>query len=360
MRYRTVLCAALLACGVTSSSSSDAQPTQAEIEASKKVAADAANKAVDAFRDGKYEDAIAGFQKADKAFHALKFVLYIARAQAKLGKLVAARATYEAIVKEQLPAYAPPEFFTAQADAKKELVDLIARIPTIQLQVKAGVTGATLDGATVAAGQAIPVDPGEHTIAAIGPDQRPFSRKVTVQERDAKVEALEPPGASSTVPPTATTPAATTSATAPASTAGPGASQAPTATAPAATGAGGSFLGGMPTATKVSYGIGAAGLVLGAVFGGLTLAKKGDYDALRGATPLDATAVNDAASQGRTFAIVTDVGFLAAIAGAAAGTIVWIVAPRAPAPAADHGATGAARTLAVGARANGLTVGGTF
>ena len=129
MRYRTVLCAALLACGVTSSSSSDAQPTQAEIEASKKVAADAANKAFDAFRDGKYEDAIAGFQKADKAFHALKFVLYIARAQAKLGKLVAARTTYEAIVKEQLQTYAPPEFFTAQADAKKTATSAPQRPP---------------------------------------------------------------------------------------------------------------------------------------------------------------------------------------------------------------------------------------
>ena len=303
MRYRTVLCAALLACGVTSSSSSDAQPTQAEIEASKKVAADAANKAVDAFRDGKYEDAIAGFQKADKAFHALKFVLYIARAQAKLGKLVTARATYEAIVKEQLPAYAPPEFFTAQADAKKELIDLIARMP---------------------------------------PD---------------------PVSTATTAAPTATAPAATAPATA--VTAGPTASQAATSAAraaptPTAPGSGGSFLGSMPTATKVSYGIGAAGLVVGAVFGGLTLATKGDYDALRGATPLDAKAVNDAASQGRTFAIVTDVGFLAAIAGAAVGTIVWIVAPRAPGPAADSGAARTPRTLAVGARANGLTVGGTF
>ncbi len=303
MRYRTVLCAALLACGVTSSSSSDAQPTQAEIDASKKVAADAANKAFDAFRDGKYEDAIAGFQKADKAFHALKFVLYIARAQAKLGKLVAARTTYEAIVKEQLPAYAPPEFFTAQADAKKELIDLIARMP---------------------------------------PD---------------------PVSTATTAAPTATAPAATAPATA--VTAGPTASQAATSAAtaaptPTAPGTSGSFLGSMPAATKVSYGIGAAGLVVGAVFGGLTLATKGDYDALRGATPLDAKAVNDAASQGRTFAIVTDVGFLAAIAGAAVGTIVWIVAPRAPGPAADNGAARTPRTLAVGARANGLTVGGTF
>ena len=87
MRTKSLLCAVLLVLGTVASSSS-AQPTQAEIDAAKKVAAEAANKAFEDFNAGKYDEAIAGFQKADKSFHGLKFGLYIGRAQAKQGKLL--------------------------------------------------------------------------------------------------------------------------------------------------------------------------------------------------------------------------------------------------------------------------------
>lgn len=347
MHLRTILCAVVVTCAALTSPAL-AQPTQAEIEAGKKAAAEAANKAFDAFKDGKYEDAIAGFQKADKAFHASKFILYIARAQAKLGRLGAAKSTYESLVKEQLATYAPPEFFAAQADAKKELADLLPRIPTLTIQAKPGITGVTLDGQPAALGQPIPLDPGEHTIAATAPDHRSLSKKVALQERDAKTETLEPPAVA---PPPVVTATATAAPTATlTTTASPSATGAPSA-APAGTG---SFLSSMPTVTKVTYGVGAAGLIVGAVFGGLTLSTKGDYDSLK--TTGNAADINAAASQGRTFAIVTDVGFLAAIAGVAAGTIVWIVSP---APAAPSGPkTG--RSLVVAPRGSGLTIGGTF
>lgn len=174
---------------------------------------------------------------------------------------------------------------------------------------------------------------------------------MTLQERDAKTETLEPPAVT---PPVAT---ATVTA-APTATQTTSASPSTTAAPTAAPAGAGSFLSNMPTVTKVTYGVGAAGLIVGAVFGGLTLSTKGDYDALK--TSGNAADINAAASQGKTFAIVTDVGFLAAIAGAAAGTIVWIVSPSpSGAPSSPNG-TKTGRSVLVTPRANGLSIGGTF
>lgn len=361
MRVRALLCVVVIAC-VAPAFPALAQPTQAEIEASKKVAAEAANKAFDAFKDGKYEEAIAGFQKADKAFHALKFVLYIARAQAKLGKLGAAKTAYESLITEQLATYAPPEFFAAQSDAKKEIVDLLPRIPTLTIQARPGVTGVTLDGQPAAIGQPLSLDPGDHLIVATGPDQRPISKKITLQERDAKTETLEPPAVAP--PPVVTATASASGKQAPSAT------LSPSSTTSAAVPSTGSFLSSMPLVTKVTYGVGAAGLVLGAVFGGLTLAKRGDYDALRAGGAGDAHAVNEAALQGRTFGLVTDIGFLVGIAGVATGTIVWIVSPARPAPGprgvdvagakASSSGKKTDRILSVSPQPNGLSISGTF
>lgn len=325
MRLRALLPAALLVAALAPPAL--AQPSPAQIEAAKKTAAEAADKALDAFDAGQYAEAIAGFQSADKAFHAPKFQLYIARAQAKMGKLVAAKATYQAIVDEKIPVFAPAEFFTAQADAKKELADVTARIPTLQIQVKGGISTASLDGQPVAIDMPIPVDPGGHTLVGAGGGAGEARLQITVEEREAKTAVLEPPEA----PPDPTSD--------PSGAAGRGAAP--------------GLLSRMPVPAYAAYGAAAVGLVVGGVFSGLTLAKKGDYDALRGADPVDAKLVNDAAGQGRAFAIVADVGFLVAIAGAAAGTVVWIVAPKREAPSAGP-------SLFVAPHAGGMTIGGSF
>lgn len=309
-----------------------AQPSPAQIEASKKAAAEAADKALDAYQAGKFADAIAGFQTADEAFHAPKFQLYVARSQARLGKLVAARSTYEAIVAEKIPVFAPQEFFSAQADAKKELAQLTIRIPSLQIQSRGGIESVTLDGKPVPLGKPVPVDPGDHTVTGAGPGAIEARLTVTVQEGEKKTALLEP---------SASNPVPTTTAV-------------PTATEPPSAGA----TNRIPIPTYVAYGAGAVGLVVGGIFSGLTLAKKGDYDTLRKADPIDATQVNAAAAQGRTFAVVADVGFLVAIAGAAAGTLVWVLSPKPKETTKDAQNTDPA--LFVAPRVGGVTLGGSF
>lgn len=310
-----------------------AQAPSTEIEAAKKVAAETANGALAAFEAGKYEDAITGFQKAEKAFHAPKFLLYVGRSQVKLGRLLAAKDTYEGIVREKLAAYAPAEFFSAQATARKELAEITNRIPSLRVQTPGGILAVTVDGKAVSPGQAVPVDPGEHTITGTAPGRPEVRRKITVAEGEARTETLEPPPA----------------APATSGVAGPAAD--PTS-APGAAGTGAPGRG-VPTVTYVAYGTGAAGLVLGAIFGGLTLVKKGEFD--RSPTA-------EAADQGETFSHVADAGFALALVGAAVGTIVWVVSPRDSGPSPPRGSRAAPPPpgLFVAPRAAGLTIGGTF
>lgn len=326
MRFRAVLLVALLG-SASIARPAFAQPSASQIEASKKVAADHANRAFEAYQSGKYADAVAGFQAAEAAFHAPKFLLYIARSQSKLGKLTAAKGTYESVAKEQLPAYAPTEFFSAQADARKELIELLPRIPTLRIQGAPGITKLTLDGQPARLGEPLAVDPGEHTIVGTGGGEPEVRTKITLQERQTETVTLERPAAS------------------------PGAS---VAAAPPVTPSPEEPPRRIPTAAYVAYGAGALGLLAGALFGGLTLAKKGEHEALLRASPVAAREANDVAAQGRTFAVAADVGFATALAGAAAGTIVWVVSSREP------GAATPGRSVLVAPRAGGVAVGGTF
>ena len=345
MSQRWLLTAALAA--LTLAGPAMAQPKKAEIEAAKKEAIAIADKGVDAFRASKYEDAIAAFSKADQKFHVPKFLLYVARSQVKLGRLLAAKATYQAIVDEKLPPYAPDEFFAAQSDAKKELVELENKIPTVRIEVNGLPAGqapvVTLDGTALAAadlGRPLARDPGAHTIVVAAAGRPQITRNVNLREGGSESVILE---MGVTAPPA---PAATSTATAPAVTA--------TATGPAPTSTAAPEApksGGIPTLTIAAWGVGAAGLVTGAVMGGLALSKHGDFNA---------QPTRDALDQGRLFSLVADIGFGAAVAGAAVGTIYWLVTKPKSDGASPPAKGGVFLAPAVGAAGGGAAVTGRF
>lgn len=182
-----------------------AQPTP-EAKAAAGVAAD---KGLDLYTAGRYEEALAAFEKADQTFHAPTFVLMMARSLAKLGRLCEARARYQQVIDEPLAHYAPPAFFKAQAQAKEELPPLLPRIPTLQVSV----TGAPasylrliIDGLPAAPGKALPLDPGDHIVTAAIPGFGRETRQVTLQEGAHEqvtldLQALPPePSARTTTP----------------------------------------------------------------------------------------------------------------------------------------------------------------
>ena len=210
-------CLTLLAALPTRAASAQPAPppvSHADAKAAAKAAADRGQKLFDA---GQYEQAIAAFLEADRHFHAPTILLVAARAHERLGRLREARAQYQSILDEQLAHYAPQLFFDAQATARTELADRLPRIPPLQIFV----TGAPaadvqllLDGQPTSIGEALPQNPGEHTITATAPDREPGKQTVTLQEGTQARITLElqpppppPPPPKPVMPPPLSTPA---------------------------------------------------------------------------------------------------------------------------------------------------------
>jgi hypothetical protein len=100
------------------------------------------------------------------------------------------------------------------------------------------------------------------------------------------------------------------------------------------------------TAAYVTFGVGAAGLVVGSTFGVLALHDRSQLDQVcinRACPPSQNSAIQSLSRD----ALVSDIGFGVALAGAIAGVVLWIAAPsgtpassidgRAPAQAHDTG-----------------------
>jgi hypothetical protein len=171
-----------------------AQPATAPPEEAKAAAKVAADKGKQHFDAGRYQEAIAAFREADAHFHAPTFLLMMARAHDKLGRLREARALYQQVIDEKLAHYAPRVFFDAQASARKEIGPLTERIPMLEIQVT-GAAGkdarVTVDGQQAAIGEPLPQDPGEHTVTGATPGRAPVTRVVTLAERASQLVTLD-------------------------------------------------------------------------------------------------------------------------------------------------------------------------
>jgi hypothetical protein len=88
--------------------------------------------------DGKFADALARFESAQKLFDAPTHLLHIAECQALTGRLVEASETYETLTHKTLAPGAPDAFTQAQQQGQAELPALRARIPSLRVTVKPG------------------------------------------------------------------------------------------------------------------------------------------------------------------------------------------------------------------------------
>jgi len=242
--------------------SSTAAFAQTDLE--RATARDAANSGRASFEAGQYEKAIDQFSRAEQLVHAPPHLLYLARAQAKLGKLVAAHETYLKITRETLKPNAPKAFSDAQGFAEQELAAVDARLPyvTVTLQgapangVSIDMDGTLLPSAMI--GIPLPIDPGQHVFKATG---SATSEPVTVRIAEAAKQSvvLKANPVAAAPPPVA--PAA----------AGPGGASEPLPDE------GSQGTSGLRIASYVSFGVGAIGLGVGTVF--LLKAKSSDDDA---------------------------------------------------------------------------------
>jgi hypothetical protein len=151
-----------------------ASTASAQTDESRASARAAATEGLHALQEGRYKDALDLCTRAESLMHAPTHLLLIARAQTKLGHLVAAQEAYIKIQRERLAPNAPRAFADAQAAAADEQGALAPRVPTLKVAVDGGANDVqvTLDGAPFPAaliGIASPIDPGSHTLEAKSP-----------------------------------------------------------------------------------------------------------------------------------------------------------------------------------------------
>ena len=165
---RTAIACAL-SCSLALGSIPAAAQSAEDVAAARQLAAEGSK----LFNSGDYAGSVDRFQRAESLVHAPPHVLYLARANAKLGKLVIAREHYLKISKETLAANAPKAFIEAQKNANEELKAIEPRIASLEITLKGAPAGAkvdvTVDGTPVSAaliGVSRPVDPGAHKIEA--------------------------------------------------------------------------------------------------------------------------------------------------------------------------------------------------
>jgi uncharacterized membrane protein len=131
----------------------------------------AATQGAYSFDAGKWAVAVELFSRAEALVHSPAHLLYIARAQVKLGHWVKASENLNKIKREPLPPNAPPAAKRAVDEASKELAQLEPQLPYVAAKVKnpSGEVQITMDGTKLPPlliGLMRPVDPGEHQFQA--------------------------------------------------------------------------------------------------------------------------------------------------------------------------------------------------
>jgi hypothetical protein len=265
--------------------STAAAPALAQTDEQRAAARALATEGASAFNEGRYKDAADLFGRAESLVHAPPHLLFLARSYAKLGQLVRARETYIKISKEQISSTAPQAFRDAQSAANEELKGIEPRIAKLTIQV-AGAQDAqnlsvTIDGNPVPAvliGVPQPVDPGEHRVEAVAAGKRARPQMVALRDGERGAVNLQLEADASAVAPAAPASGATTAAPGAAAPAAgepapmtqPGAPSAPAEQ----TSSGGN--NGMRIGSYVSFGVGALGLGLGALFLAKSSSKRSD------------------------------------------------------------------------------------
>ncbi|WP_437637790.1 tetratricopeptide repeat protein [Sorangium sp. So ce854] len=175
----------LLLASILCASSAAAQATQTSPQQDKAVAVALAEQGWEHYQAHRYTEALRAFHEAETKAHAPAFLLMIARCHVKLGRLLDARAAYQLVVDGKLAPGAPPEFAEAKEDARKELVALEPRIPTVEVAVTGAAPGkldVTLDGERIALATPVQRDPGHHPLVVRVAGHSPLVRTIWLVE----------------------------------------------------------------------------------------------------------------------------------------------------------------------------------
>jgi hypothetical protein len=294
----------------------------------------------------RYADALDRLTRAEALYHAPTNMVMMGQAEEGLGHLASALAIYEKLAAEPIPGTAPRPFLDAQRTGKERLRALLARVPSLLVNVRGLAAGeqadVRIDGKpfAVESATAVRLDPGSHTITVDATGHPHVEKSVTLPEKGAVVE-VEVPLASeheAALPPHEEAPPAVEREALP-------------ALPPAAHHAGGSLVPAF-----VAFGVGAAGLATGAVTGAISLSKVSD---LHNRCPSDrcGPAEQSEIDSTKTMGWVSTIGFAVGGAGVATGAVLLLLRS----PSSDQSAaTGHKATVVPFVGWNSAGLAGTF
>jgi hypothetical protein len=289
----TAGCAALLAALLLAPGVALADPAAAERDAARAMM-DHGDQLLEA-KD--YPGALKAYQAADTIMHVPTTGIEVAKTQASMGQLLAARETALAVAALPERPDEPAPFAEARAEAQRMATALEARIPVLEIRID-GVDGATLprlevDGAPVPAALfAVPrrVDPGNHVVVAILAGYQDARSEVSVREGEkGQVTLSMVPGASSAKKKAS--------------------------------------LFGLSVLSLAGFGAGAAGLAVGALTGVVSLSEASAVKARCFANRCAPSTAGELGSA-RAFGVASDVFFGLGLAGIGVGVVGIVLSPR--------------------------------
>ena len=286
---------------------------------------------LEAYKAGKYAEALEAFSRAYSVLKLPSIGLYTARCLEKLGRLAEASERYLEVTRLPVGAGEASIQEEAKAKAEQERAALEARVPRVTVTLEgpgADQAEVLVDGAPVAralVGVPRAVNPGSHRIEARVGD-RVVTETATLGEGESKTVVLKLPEAPAAGPAEPVAAPQPPPAEPPAAAPRP---PPPELAAPARDQ--GSAPGSVQrTAGWVSIGLGGAGLVLGTVTGIMVLSRKSDLDA---SGCVDAACYTDQADDVDAMnglRPISTVGFVIAGVGLAAGVTLLLTAPKQP------------------------------
>ena len=280
-------------------------------------------------------EAIDKLERAEKLHHAPIVLTRLGECYIKLGRLVEGVESLRAVLREPLPSNPSEALTQAYADAESLFEANKPKLASLTVNVEGTAPNAALslsiDGRSLPSaliGTAHPSDPGDHDIQVSAPGYVTSARKVTLSAGEEQTVTLTMTASADSAPRQVAASAAATDAKSASAKALPltAASRSPSH---------------LPA--YISWGVGAVGLGLGVGFGIAAMNDKSDLDArcpAKACPPSESRLLDTS----RKNATISTIGYGVALAGAAAGVVLFLLEGRAP------------EAQTVSARADGLTV----
>jgi hypothetical protein len=279
---------------------------------------------------GRYETGCPALAESHRFDPRAGTLFTLAECENRRGRLATAAALYGDFLSlvARLPADQRAKQRDRQQTALEQKAALKLQVPELALSLPPNAPAGTVvkrDGVVLSGpslGLGLPVDPGEHTVSTEAPGGPITEARIKIAKGEKKQITLE----------VKTSAAA---ATAPGSTAAASPSEASTTGLEPAPDAGSN---GQRVAAFAVGGVGLAGLVLGGIMGGLTLAQK-DAITKGCVNKVCDHAGKIAVDRAQTTGLVSTIGFGVGLAGVGAGVVLLLTAPTRPkgAATARHG-----------------------